>query len=143
MNEHDKPSFWRRCLGGVSPRDRRNQRLILWSNLAWALSFVGASMTLSRGWVTGPAAWALAAVPVVLSVVVMVVYSRFLRQTDELQRLIQLEALALGFGGSLFGLLAYVLLRRLGVPEVDLADLSVGMIGLYVLGIFIGWRRYQ
>lgn len=143
MTEDIKESFWSRCYSGVSPNDRRNQRWILWSTLSWAVAYVAANQMLKRELIAGPVAWILAAVPVLLGIVVLIVYGRFLGQTDELQRLIQLEALALGFGGSFFAYCCYSVFQRLGAPPVELPDATLVMVFLYLLGVFIGWTRYR
>lgn len=143
MTENESLSFWDRCAGS-SPRDRANQRRILWTTFAWAVAFVGVSQAIKKELLAeGPLLWALAVVPAVLGVVVIVAYSRFLREADELQRLIQLNALALGFGGGLFAFYAYRVFERLGAPQAHLEDATLVMIALYVLGIILGTRRYR
>ena len=143
MTDDVKQSFWKRCYSGVSPNDKRNQKWILSSNLAWALSYIGAIKILKRELVAGPVAWVIAAVPAILGIVVVVVYGRFLRQTDELQRLIQLEALALGFGGSFFAFCGYAVFQRLGAPSMDITTATIVMVFLYLFGVFLGTRRYR
>ena len=143
MSEIEDQSLWKRCAGS-SPRDRANQRRILWTTLAWAVSFVGVSWAIKNELLSaGPLAWALAAVPAVLGFVVVFAYARFLRDADELQRLIQLNALALGFGGGLFTFYAYRVFERLGAPAVGLEDATLVMIVLYVVGVVLGGRRYR
>lgn len=142
MVEDVESSFWNQC-AGVSPDDRRNQRRIVWSTLAWASVYVAANQALKRELVVGPLAWVLASVPVVLGIVVLWVYGRFLRQTDELQRLIQLKALALGFGGSFFAYCSYSVFQRLGAPAIELQDATLVMVFLYLLGVFVGWSQYR
>jgi len=143
MTDDAKQSLWQRCYSGVSPSDRRNQRWILRLNLSWALAYIGAIQVLKRELVTGPVAWVVAAVPAILGIIVVVVYGRFLRQTDELQRLIQLEALALGFGGSFFAFCGYAVFQRLGAPAMDITTATIIMVFLYLLGVFLGTRRYR
>ena len=143
MSEVEKESLWERCAGS-SPRDRANQRRIVWTTLAWAVAFVGVSWAIKHDVLAkGPLLWALAVVPAVLGFAVVFAYSRFLREADELQRLIQLNALALGFGGGLFAFYAYRVFERLGAPQVGLEDATLIMIALYVLGIILGGRRYR
>ena len=143
MSDDTNDSFWARC-AGTTPRDRRNQRLFIGITLAWAVGFVGISKLIELGALpAGPLAWVVAALPTLLGIAVIVVYARFLRQADELQRLIQLEALALGFGGGLFALLGYRVFERLGAPSLALDDATMVMVGLYVLGVILGLRRYR
>lgn len=142
MTEDIKESFWTRCVG--SEVDQRNQRRLVWATLVWALALIGVSLLIKREVLSsGPMAWALAAIPLLLGVGVIAVFARYLRQADELQRLIQLEALALGFGGGLFAFLSYRVFERLGAPQLALDDATMVMVVLYVLGIFIGWKRYR
>ena len=142
MTEEMKETWWTRCTG--SDVDQRNQRRLVWATLIWALAFVGVSLLIKGEMLSpGPMAWALAAIPLLLGVGVIAVFARYLRQADELQRLIQLEALALGFGGGLFAFLSYRVFERLGAPQIALDDATMVMVVLYLLGIFIGWRRYR
>lgn len=143
MTDDTNDSLWQRCVG-VTPKDRRNQRLFMGVSLAWAVGFVGISKLIELGALpAGPLAWTVAAIPTLLGIAVIVVYARFLRQADELQRLIQLEALALGFGGGLFALLGYRVFERLGAPPLALDDATMVLVALYVLGIVLGLRRYR
>ena len=70
----------------------------------------------------------------------MLAFRRFLREADELQRRIQLEALALGFGAAVVGAAAYRLLERAGATDVSdvIMILAVG----YSVGVIAGQRRY-
>ena len=142
MTENTETSFWSRCMG-ISPQDRKNQRRILWATLSWAVVYTGSMWIIKRELIAAPAAWALAAVTAATGVVVLFVYGRFLRQTDELARLVQLEALALGFGGTFFALSAYSVCEQLGSPPLDLEDAPIVMVAFYFLGVFLGWRRYR
>ncbi len=142
MNEDTKQSFWSGC-AGVSPNDRRNQRRIMGASLAWAVTYVGATWLLKGGQVQEPLSWVVASLPVLFGLAVIAVYRRFLRETDELQRIVQLEALALAFGGSVFAFCGYSVFQRLGAPSIDMADSVVVMVFLYISGVVMGWRRYR
>ena len=76
----------------------------------------------------------------------MLAFRRFLREADELQRRIQLEALALGFGAAVVGAAAYRLLERAGATDVsDVSDVSDVIMILavgYSVGVIAGQRRY-
>jgi hypothetical protein len=143
MEDRVNDKFLERCADG-SPRDRRNQRSFVWVVLAWAIVFVGASLLLKRGLVAAvPAQWFLAALPIVLSVLVLMVFARYLREADELQRHIQLHALALAFGGSYFAIMGYTVFEKLGAPTLETDDIALVMVGLYILGVILGRRRYR
>jgi len=68
---------------------------------------------------------------------------RHLRKADELQRAIQLHALALGFGASWLALCGYPLLERLGAPALVPGDYVVVMAVFFSLRILLGRRRYR
>ena len=128
---------------GMTPRDRRNQLRIATTCLGWALCFLGATVLIKKDLLpAGPIPWIVAALPSVAAVFLLVAYARFLREADELQRLIQLQALALGFGGGYFVMLGYRLFERLGAPVLGI-DLMIAMPFLYVIGILLGSKRYQ
>jgi hypothetical protein len=91
----------------------------------------------------GSFSWAIAAVPIILGVLVLFTYRRFLRESDELQRQIQLEALALGLGVGWVAISSYPLFERLGAPPLDTADYVLVMAVSYSLGSILGWRKYR
>lgn len=143
MNETNQESLWERC-GDTTPHDRRNQLRLLWAVGAWAVSFAGVSQLIKRDLLPGgPFPWLLAVLPWVLGVVVLIAYGRYLREADELQRMIQLQALAFGFGGTYFALTGYRVFERLGAPAAGLNDATLLMVVLYAIAIFVGWRRYR
>ena len=66
----------------------------------------------------------------------MLAYRRFLQNADELQRRIQLEALALGFGAALVGAAAYRLLERAGaIGGTGASNLIMIMAVAYSVGV--------
>ena len=110
----------------------------------WAVAFSGASQLIKRGVVDGGAlGWGLAMLPIIAGVLVLFAFARWLREGDELQRTVQLVALAFGFGGTFFAIAAYRVFERLGAPAADLGDLALAMAILYTLGVFVGWWRYR
>ncbi len=138
-----KTPLWERC-GDTTPRDWLNSKRMLWSLLAWAVSFAGLSQLIKRDLLpAGPIPWLLTAVPVIAGVLVILAYGRYLSEADELQRTIHLQALALGFGGAFFAASGYELLERLGAPKLDFSDLTLVMVFFYGLGFFLGRRRYR
>ena len=135
-------SFWKTC--DMTERDRRNQRKFVGWWLAWAVTWTMASIAINRAWVEpGTPQLVIAVLPTFLGVGMALAYARFLREADELQRKIQLDALALGFGAGLVGAVLYRLLERAGfVSETNVLDAILAMIVVYVIGVFIGQRRY-
>jgi hypothetical protein len=127
-------------------RTCRNQRkVVLWS-LVWMSSWVAVTLALTSGWLASGAPGIIAAVvSSSLGIGTAVAYRRFLNEADEVQRKIELEALALAFGVGVVGGFAYWLLERSGAVPIAKADL------LYVLavtcltysaGVLLGKRRY-
>ena len=136
-------SFWMRCSGSTS-RDRRNLRHFIWIYAAWAVFYTGGSQLIKRDLLpAGPLPWVAAVIPPVVAVFALLAYGRFLRQADELQRAIHLEALAIGFGGGFFGVCTYRLFERLGAPSADIAEATMFMANFYALGIVRATLRYR
>ncbi len=133
---------WARC--DVTPRDRRNNMRMLTMLLAWAVLFLGATWLVESDRIAAaPLRWALAAVPAIAGLAALMAFARLIREADELQRMIQLQALAVGFGGTWFVLTAYGLFERVGAPPIDASDYTVAMSVFYVIGILVGRRRYR
>jgi hypothetical protein len=106
--------------------------------------FTGAMRILKSDVVTGkPIAWLIAALPSVAAVWMLVAYTRYLRQMDELERLIQLEAMGWGFGGGFFAICGYLLIEPLGAPAIDAATFAVILPVLFALGMLAGRWRYR
>jgi hypothetical protein len=143
MTETKPEPFWARC-GDTTPRDWRNIKRVMWAMGAWAVCSVGISQLIKQGvLVAGPLAWMLAVLPSVAAVFVLVTYTRFLREGDELQRVIQLQSLAVGFGGTFFAATGYRIFERLGAPAADAGDLVIVMAAFYTLGSFLSWKQYR
>ncbi len=70
---------------------------------------------------------------------------RFLNGLDELQRKIQLEAMAWALGAAVVGGLSYALTDKINLiqHEADIAFVVVLISITYMIGVLIGKRRYQ
>jgi hypothetical protein len=122
----------------------RREVLVAASFLGWAICFTVAMRVLRSGVVTSlPLAWLIAAVPSVAAVWILVGYTRYLRAIDELQRLIQLQAMGWGFGGGFFALCGYLLFVPLGAPELDASTVATVMPVLFAIGTLVGSWRYR
>ena len=123
--------------GGDTQTDLRNNRaLALWS-FAWAAGIIAATSIVASGLVGGPAAWVVALAPNLLALFVLRAYLRFLAMTDELQRRIQLEALAVGFGVTYFLAIAHVVAQSAGAPALD----STWWVLVFTAGLLLGHKR--
>lgn len=128
----------------ISERDRRNQRrVILWSAI-WAISFLAASLAIKNEWLTLVASIGAVSVAAAFGIVALLAYRRFLHETDELHRKIELEALALAFGVGVVGGLSYWLLVVGGLaPHSGFSYVFAGMLLTHPAGVLIGRRRYS
>jgi len=69
---------------------------------------------------------------------------QLLKNQDELQRSIQLNALALSVGVGLVGSFTYTLLVTVGfVAAEELTNIILLMVGTYMVGVIIGQVRYR
>lgn len=132
--------------GPAMTRNCRNQRLVLLWSLVWMSSFVGVTLALKSGWLASGAPGIVAAVvSSCLGLGTALAYRRFLKEADEVQRTIELEALALGFGVGLIGGFAYWLLERSGAVPTSKSDLLYVLAATcftYSAGVLLGRRRY-
>lgn len=73
----------------------------------------------------------------------MLAFLRFFRAMDELQKRIQLDALAFGFGTTGLLTFSYGLLQTAGLPEVSFVFVFPLMIALWGFGTIRATMRYQ
>lgn len=130
--------------GQTARRRRRDALLIAGSFLGWALLFDGAMFALRSDRLPGGAiSWIVAALPSLAAVGILVVYTRYLKRADELERLIQLQALGWGFGGGFFGICGYLLFEQVGAPQLEASLFASLMPVLFGIGILFGYLRYR
>jgi hypothetical protein len=131
--------------GGQSARRRRRDALLIaGSFLGWGILFDGAMFALRSGRLPdGAISWIVAALPSLAAVGILVVYTRYLKRADELERLIQLQALGWGFGGGFFGICGYLLFEQVGAPQLEAALFASLMPVLFGIGILFGHLRYR
>ena len=144
MEETTWKRFWRACAGGVTERDRRNSRIVNFWALAWASCWVAVSFLVSRELIpAGVASYSAVLVTTALGVGTLLVFVRYLHEAEELQRKIQLEALALGFGVGIVAAVLLEMLAEIGAWEAGPADVILPMVAAYALGTIFGFRRYR
>ena len=93
-----------------------------------------------------PLAWwrfPLALAPLIPLCFALWAFLRFFRRMDELQRRIQLEALAFSFGATCLVTLSYGLLENVGLPILNWIWVAPFMIALWGVGSCIAAWRYQ
>ncbi|HEX3527174.1 MAG TPA: hypothetical protein VH988_08915 [Thermoanaerobaculia bacterium] len=127
-----------------APRDGRNQlRVILWS-MVWAVSFVVVTLSAKRAWWPFGPTLAAALGTSLFGIATLLAHRRFLRETDELRRKIEIEALSLAFGVGVVGGMTYWLLTVMGaVPAMDFFYVLLVMLLAHPVGVWIGRRRYS
>ncbi len=75
---------------------------------------------------------------------VIATFMRFLRELDELQRKIQLDALALSMGIGFVGSFSYSLLVTAKfITDAEISDVILLMTLTYVVGLIVGQLRYR
>ena len=120
-------------------------RLFFWAG-AWVLATAGAAF--------GPRfLWDFNTLPTVLGVLVHIgigfgmirLFRQYLLRLDELQRKIQLDAMALSLGVGIVVGVSYELLEdiKLITFEPEISHLILLMCLTYCIGIILGNRRYQ
>lgn len=128
----------------IPQHDQRNQRLIVLWSLAWALSFVAVALVIKKEWLSF--GWTIAAVigSAIVGVATVLAYHRFLAETDELRRKIEVEALAFAFGVGFVGGHSYWLLMVKGAaPATGFIYVLVAMVLTYAAGVVLGLRKYS
>ena len=131
--------------GTLNERTRRNTvRLGLWTG-AWLISMAGAVFGPVFLWESRAVSLIAIIINVVLGIGMMIANKRHLDDLDELQRKIQLDAMALALGMGLVLGLGYSAMDIANVIEFD-AEISflVMLIGvIYIIGVLVGRRKYQ
>jgi hypothetical protein len=138
-----RPGWIGRMFGDCgTAADRRNQYVYLLWMAGWMAVYTLAAQTLRGNLglpaLTGWAATAAALAPNLAALGVLRAYLRFLREADELTRMIQVQSLAIGFGSWFFWTLSWQLLDDAGfAPPADdwmlmfpLAAMAIGQLAL-------------
>ena len=126
-------------------RDLKNANLVnLWA-IAWAASLAIISFISKYEWYS-------ATLPITMAFVfnsgigvgMILAYKRFLKELDEMERKIQLDALATSVGVTLMVFGAYSILDKAGMaPELQASSLIVLIALTYMAGIIVGRIRYR
>ena len=132
------------CNVELTERDRHNHRILIAWLFAWMAAWVVASILIERVLVTGSAAALTAALaPNLLGVAAVRAFMTFLREAEELQRKVQLDALAFAFGVGVVAIIGLELATEVGLYDGDPSDALMFMAVAYSLGVTLGWRRYR
>jgi hypothetical protein len=101
------------------------------------------SVQLMRG--LGESPWKILAalLPIIPIAMGLVTFLHFFKKMDELQKRIQLDALAFSFGATGLLTFTYGLLQNAGLPQISFIAVFPIMLALWGLGYFIAALRYQ
>ena len=130
----------------ITPRDRRNQRRYALWTIVWFIALVGtqALFRFRRGLVPSDViAWSVGAMPLLAGAVALWAWSRYLHEAEELERRIQLNALALGFGATFVSVISYTALLSAGAPMLEARYQLAPGIFVYVLAQLYGRWQYR
>ena len=148
MNAPDKQEVQDESLSATcakvfgTPLDQKNQKNFFHWTLLWAVTLLATTWMLKAEYVTAPLSWIIAVLPSMLGIGALFSYMRFLRQADEFIRKIELEGLALGFGGGVLFLMGYSALEQVGMPALGHKSGAV-MLFAWVFGQLIARRLNQ
>ena len=126
--------------------DRKNRRrYVIWW-LAWGVVFTTTSIVLKH-WpqlVPGlPLRVALIALSTALGVATALAFIRFLRQTDELVRKTNLEAMAVAFGAIMVLGTTWGLVENAGGPHWNLRDAFLVIVYVWLIAQIFANSRYR
>ncbi len=128
-----------------SPESAKSSAQLLVWVFIWTATMVLADKGMAYQWWTEK--WITVAAIVVntaLGVGMITFFVSYLRKMDELQRKIQLEALAFAMGCGLVGSFTYSLLVTAGfIVETEIGDIILLMTVTYMAAIIVGRVRYR
>lgn len=116
---------------------------MLFACISYAILLIVSFATIKFGGITGLPAILLALLPLIAGVFVVSAVRDFIVAADELQRKIQLEALAISLAGTFILLLAGALLPIAEIDEPSYAWPLAAMSLLWALGQMIANLRYR
>ena len=141
--ERTSKAFWARCFS--STREIRNATQLVGWMLAWSVSLAGVRHGINHEWLpAGGPTFLATLISTGIGLGMILGYRRFLREGDELQRKIQLDALAISLGVALVGSATYKLIERAGVVAVaDISNIILLISVTYAAAFLLGQWRYS
>lgn len=141
----EKPSIWHYlgAGGGDTATDRANNKTLSICSMIWAASIIAASAVLTSVDLPNPLKWVIALAPNLIAFITLRAYLRFLRMTDEMQRRVQIEGLAIGFGTGYAFAIGYLIAEAAGAPPLEVSFLVLIMTAGWLLGNIFAMRRYR
>jgi hypothetical protein len=113
------------------------------SSMAGYTVMVPLSIWMLRGHEHTTLGYLIAFLPIVPSCFALWAFMRFFRGLDELQRRIQLEAVAFSFLATCLITLTWAFQQNAGLPRFDVSWVAPLLIALWGIGVGIAKRRYE
>jgi len=143
--------WWQPFCGTATPADVRNNRRMLVTTLVWVVAFLASTMVMER---FGDESFAVSTVALVVAAVAWIpvvrAYLRFMRETDELTRLVHTQAMAVAFAAGMLASLLSRFIERIAsflpgpLPDfVDLFTPAVVMCVTYAIAALTIARSYS
>ena len=130
----------------MTPRDQRNRRAwVIWQGL-WLFSLIGTQSLFRFRRELVPAGvlhWLAAALPLLIGAGALWFWLRYLREADELQRRVQLNAVAFGFGVTFLWITSYSALIAAGAPRLEQNLHMAPGLGAFLLALLYGKWQYR
>jgi hypothetical protein len=126
----------------VNPSEKSYIKLSVSFSAAY-LATVALSARLLRGHEHTPLGYGIAFLPVIPAIFAMLGFMRLFRSLDELQRRIQLEAVAFSFIATCLITITWAFQQPAGLPRFDVIYVAPLLILLWSLGVAMARRRYQ
>ena len=129
---------------GFATRNAKSSvRLMVWTIL-WVGTMVLADKAELYQWYSSQVTIIAIIINAAIGIGTIVTFIRFLGDQDELQRKIQLDALALAMGVGLVGSFTYSLLATAKfIMEEEVSDIIILTTVTYMVGIIVGQVRYR
>lgn len=112
-------------------------------SMAAYVAIVSVTMWLLRGHQHTPLGYCIAILPVIPAAWTLWAFMRMFRRLDELQRRIQLEAVAFSFLATCLITLTWAFQENAGLPRFDVSFVAPLLVLLWGLGLATARRRYQ
>ena len=144
--EETRTTIWQKLASCATerPEDRRNNWIATGLLAIWAFTYVLASALIRGDRIQeGLPTYAVALVPIVLSMVAVAAYMRFVLRADELLRKMSLEAFSFGFAGGFVATFALDLAEKAGFGPFDISTPMLAMAACWILGFLVAARRYS
>ena len=125
------------------PASKTYNREYLTAMITYAVMLIVSALLIKH--VSSAPGWSilLALVPLIPLLFALRAFLRFFQRIDELQKRIQLEALALSFGITCVVTWSYGLLEYAGFPSLSWIWVPAIMLILWDIGVYVASRRYR